>query len=91
MQIKLDIRPSPIAGQWYQADAKRLAAQIDRYLDEAELPEIEGQVLGVMAPHAGHVYSGSVAGYAFAAVRGLQPELVAVISPMHYQIGRAHV
>lgn len=84
MQIKLDIRPSPIAGQWYQADAKRLAAQIDRYLDEAELPEIEGQVLGVMAPHAGHVYSGSVAGYAFAAVRGLQPELVAVISPMHY-------
>jgi hypothetical protein len=37
-----------------------------------------------MAPHAGHIYSGSVAGYAFAALRGLRPETVAVVSPMHY-------
>jgi AmmeMemoRadiSam system protein B len=37
-----------------------------------------------MAPHAGHVYSGPVAGYAFAAVRGFQPEVVAVVSPMHF-------
>jgi AmmeMemoRadiSam system protein B len=37
-----------------------------------------------MAPHAGHRYSGSVAGYAFAALRGLRPDVVAVISPMHY-------
>jgi len=36
-----------------------------------------------MAPHAGHVYSGPVAGYAFGAVRGMQPELVAIVSPMH--------
>jgi len=36
-----------------------------------------------MAPHAGHRYSGPVAGYAFAALRGLQPEVVAVVSPMH--------
>jgi AmmeMemoRadiSam system protein B len=37
-----------------------------------------------MAPHAGHLYSGPVAGYSFAALRGLRPELVAVVSPMHY-------
>lgn len=84
MQNKLEARPSPIAGQWYQADAKRLAAQIDGFLDGAELPKIEGEVLGVMAPHAGHVYSGAVAGYAFAAVRGMVPEVVVVVSPMHY-------
>lgn len=84
MQNKLAARPSPIAGQWYQADAKRLASQIDRFLDGAELPALEGEVLGVMAPHAGHIYSGAVAGYAFAAVRGLAPELVIVVSPMHY-------
>ena len=40
-------------------------------------------MIGVIAPHAGHRYSGPVAGYAFAAVRGLTPGLVAVISPMH--------
>jgi hypothetical protein len=37
-----------------------------------------------MVPHAGHMYSGPVAGYAFSALRGLAPELVAVVSPMHY-------
>jgi AmmeMemoRadiSam system protein B len=30
------------------------------------------------------VYSGPVAGYAFAAVRNLQPDVVAVVAPMHY-------
>jgi len=44
---------------------------------------LDGDVVGVIAPHAGHRYSGPVAGYAFAALRSLSPELVAVISPFH--------
>lgn len=84
MDTMIDTRPSPIAGKWYPGDAQRLARSVDGYLNAAKLPEIHGEVVGVMAPHAGHIYSGAVAGYAFAAVRDLQPELVAVISPMHY-------
>jgi hypothetical protein len=78
-----DLRPSPIAGTWYDGNPQRLSQSVDEFLDRAELPELEGEVIGVIAPHAGHRYSGPVAGYAFAAVRGLAPELVAVISPMH--------
>jgi len=80
----LDVRPSPIAGTWYEGRPKALAAEIDRYLEQAELPELPGEVIAVVAPHAGHRYSGAVAGYAFAAVRGRAPDLVAVISPMHH-------
>ena len=54
-------------------------------------------MIGVIAPHAGHRYSGAVAGYAFAVLRGastaglskerldppLNAKLVAVISPFH--------
>jgi AmmeMemoRadiSam system protein B len=78
-----EFRPSPIAGQWYPGDAAQLARSVDRYMDEATLPEIPGQVVAVMAPHAGHMYSGPVAGYAFAALRGLSPDVVVVVSPMH--------
>jgi MEMO1 family protein len=78
-----DLRPSPIAGTWYDSNPQRLARSVEEYLDHAELPELDGEVVGVIAPHAGHRYSGPVAGYAFAAVRGLTPSLVAVISPMH--------
>lgn len=84
MTQTLDLRPSPIAGQWYPDNPKRLAASVDAYLEAARLPELKGELVAVMTPHAGHRYSGPVAGYAFAAVRGMQPKLVAVVSPMHY-------
>ncbi len=84
MAAMIDVRPSPIAGQWYPADPKRLASSVDAYMDDAHLPAIQGEVVAVVSPHAGHRYSGPVAGYAFAALRGLHPELVAVISPMHF-------
>ena len=77
------VRPSPIAGTWYDANPQGLAHSVDDYLEHARLPELPGEVIAVIAPHAGHVYSGPVAAYAFAAVRGLSPALVTVVSPMH--------
>jgi hypothetical protein len=84
MSKTMEVRPSPIAGQWYPADPRRLASQVDQYMDAAHLPELGGEIVAIMAPHAGHLYSGPVAGYAFAALRGLSPEIVVVVSPMHY-------
>jgi hypothetical protein len=84
MGTTINVRPSPIAGQWYEGNPKTLARVVDEYLDNAQLPELDGDVVAVIAPHAGHVYSGPVAGYAFAALRGRSPDLVAVISPMHH-------
>jgi AmmeMemoRadiSam system protein B len=77
------VRPSPVAGTWYEGNPAALAHAVDQYLDRAELPELPGEVVAVIAPHAGHIYSGPVAGYAFASVRGKTPDLVAVLSPMH--------
>lgn len=83
MSAVAEIRPSPIAGTWYSGDAERLRKQILGFLDLARLPELPGEVVAVVAPHAGHRYSGRTAGYAFAAVRGRSPRLVAVVAPMH--------
>jgi AmmeMemoRadiSam system protein B len=87
--MALDVRPSPLAGRWYDGDPEVLARSVDGYLDSAQLPELDGDVIAVIAPHAGHIYSGPVAGYAFAALRLLRqaqgsPDLVAVIAPMHH-------
>ncbi|NMC12541.1 MAG: AmmeMemoRadiSam system protein B [Chloroflexi bacterium] len=84
MKAVADVRPSPIAGRWYPADKELLAESVDEYIQSAVLPEIDGEVLGIVAPHAGHLYSGPIAGYAFAALRGLKPEVVVIVSPMHY-------
>jgi MEMO1 family protein len=89
--MALKVRPSPLAGRWYDADPDVLARKVDEYLDAAQLPDLEGELIGVIAPHAGHTYSGPVAGYAFAALRALrargprdEPDLVALIGPMHH-------
>jgi AmmeMemoRadiSam system protein B len=44
---------------------------------------LEGEVVGVIAPHAGHRYSGEVAAHAFRCFQGLSPEIVVVVSPLH--------
>ncbi len=78
------LRPSPIAGMWYEGRPTRLAEQVDDYMQRAELPDLPGELVAVIAPHAGHRYSGAVAGYAFAPLRGRAFDLVAVIAPMHH-------
>jgi MEMO1 family protein len=78
-----DLRPSPIAGTWYPGSKERLAQTVDDFLAAAVLPELDGEVVGVIAPHAGHRYSGRTAGYAFRALQGLSFDLAAVVSPMH--------
>lgn len=79
----LNLRPSPIAGTWYESDPKKLAARMDEYLSAAQLPELSGNIIAVIAPHAGYSYSGAVAAYAFAALRNLTPDLIAILSPYH--------
>ena len=79
----LDLRPSPIAGTWYEANPKTLAAKIDSYLNDTQLPEMNGEVIAVIAPHAGHRYSGHVAGYAFAILRNYNFDLIVILSPYH--------
>lgn len=79
----MDIRPSPIAGSWYPSNPIRLRHEIERYLEQAHPPALPGRVWGTLAPHAGLRYSGPVAAWAFACVRGSSPDIVVIASPWH--------
>ena len=50
MERVSDLRPSPIAGQWYEGDPEKLAKEVDQYLAQARLPVIRGEIFGVIAP-----------------------------------------
>lgn len=80
----MDVRPSPIAGRWYPAQPQALRASMDAFLTAAGQPDGGGEVIGLLAPHAGHQYSGAVAAHAFRAVQGMRPEVVALICPSHF-------
>jgi AmmeMemoRadiSam system protein B len=81
----MDIRPSPIAGLWYPGQPQTLQHDVDASLDAAARGAAPaGEVLALLAPHAGHRYSGAVAAHAFQAVRGLACDVVVVACPSHF-------
>ena len=77
------IRRPAVAGLFYPSDPDELREAIQEYIDRAETEAPEGSVVGLIAPHAGYVYSGSTAGRAYAAVRGRSYRRVVVMAPSH--------
>jgi AmmeMemoRadiSam system protein B len=83
-QIAGDVRPSPIAGTWYPGTPEQLAAAIDELLAAAPEAKVQGLIQGVVVPHAGYRYSGSIAARAFRLLQGLSYDWVVIIAPMHH-------
>jgi len=81
----LPIRRPAVAGQFYPDNPSVLERMIQDYLDKATLPAGLGQVRAVIAPHAGYIYSGPIAGYAFKALAGLPEKqwTVFLLGPSH--------
>lgn len=85
MEFKPTPRPSPIAGTWYTGEPSALSQQIDSYIKDAKVTEedVDGKVIGLAAPHAGHRYSGRTAGYAYKMLKDDEREMVIILSPYH--------
>ena len=85
MEFRSDARPSPIAGTWYAGNADVLTRQMEAFFGAVKLKkeDLNGSVLGLMVPHAGHRYSGQTAAYGYQAVAGEPRDLVVILSPMH--------
>jgi MEMO1 family protein len=77
-------RQAGVAGSFYPVDAKSLTAMMDDMLARATPPPVEGQILAAVSPHAGYQYSGPVAAYTYAALKGHKYSRVVVIAPSHY-------
>ena len=78
------VREPVWAGQFYDAEAPRLSAAIDGFLkDLPAAPEVRGDIRAIVVPHAGYVYSGRTAAYAYRLVRGKPYETVVIIGPSH--------
>ena len=82
---ELPVRQPAVAGSWYPGDADALRESIQKYVAKAALPDGLGTVHAVIAPHAGYVYSGPIAGYAFKALTTLPKKRWTV-----YLMGPAH-
>lgn len=90
------IREPAVAGTFYQGTAENLSQQIeDCYvhpLGPGKVPQLsskkEGNILGLVSPHAGYAYSGPVAAWGFyQVIRRQIPEVVVILGPNHRGFG----
>ena len=86
------VRSPAVAGTFYPDSPKVLSAQVGKFIHDAELKETDGELIGLIAPHAGYVYSGQVAGYTYKQLMGLSFDTVVLIGLSHrYRIDGAAI
>lgn len=77
------LRKSVIAGSWYPGNPSILKSDINRYIQNVPDRAIQGDVIGLIVPHAGYIYSGQVAAHAYKLVYGKKYDAVILIGPSH--------
>src|SRR5688500_3285701 len=82
--VMRDVRPSAVAGSWYPASRARLEEAVDAHLASATTSGTPGCPRAIIAPHAGLMYSGPVAAYAYTLVQRCRYAAVVLVGPSHY-------
>lgn len=78
------VKEPAVAGSFYPADKEKLAKAVDGYVAAAENKPADGRLIALIAPHAGYMYSGAVAGYTYNRLKGKDIETVILIGPSHH-------
>ncbi|MCE5200421.1 MAG: AmmeMemoRadiSam system protein B [Armatimonadota bacterium] len=92
------VRRAAVAGMFYDGDVSELRRSVEDCFmgtfGPGRAPEVsgerQGRVLGLVCPHAGYIYSGAAAAWAYNALAedGV-PDIAVIIGPNHQGVGAA--
>src|SRR5437763_10471359 len=77
------IRKAAVAGTWYPGSPSALRSAIDRHLAAVDR-DVDGDLVALIAPHAGLTYSGPVAAHAYRLLRGRTFDVAVLVGPSHF-------
>lgn len=78
-----EIREPAVAGAFYPDNPEVLSRDVKRFLENAKKEKLEGEIVALISPHAGYMYSGQVAAYAYKLIEGKAFDSVVVVAPSH--------
>jgi MEMO1 family protein len=80
------IRRAAVAGTWYPGTAAALSTAVDRLLAQAADNSVpaSGDLVALVAPHAGLTYSGPVAAHAYRLVDARAFDVAVLVGPSHF-------
>lgn len=77
------IREPAVSGTFYPERPEILSRDVKKYIESAKKEKVEGEIVALVSPHAGYMYSGSVAGHAYKLIEGETFNSVVVVAPSH--------
>ena len=82
------VRTPAVAGRFYPGRAEELLREVREFTSTGKIPVETGRIaaIGCVAPHAGYIYSGGVAGAVYSRVK--IPERCVILCPNHTGKGR---
>jgi AmmeMemoRadiSam system protein B len=78
------IRKTAVAGSWYPDNPTRLAGELDLYLQDATVEQPPHPPRALISPHAGLMYSGPVAAFAYKLLNGRSYRAIVLVGPSHF-------
>ncbi|NUN95402.1 MAG: AmmeMemoRadiSam system protein B [Candidatus Omnitrophica bacterium] len=83
--MTLRIKPANFADRFYPGSRKALEKALASFEEDAAegRMRVPGEIVGIVVPHAGYVYSGSTAAQSFHAARNTDPETVVALGLSH--------
>jgi len=76
------VREPAVAGMFYPANKNELHDQVRNYIRKASVKPYSS-IQAIIAPHAGYMYSGASAGYAYKVLTTKQFKRALVLAPAH--------
>ena len=77
------IREPAVAGMFYSGRKENLTREVAVFLENSNAVEDVEHIYGLVAPHAGYLYSGGVAARAYRQIVDREYDTIVVISPSH--------
>jgi AmmeMemoRadiSam system protein B/AmmeMemoRadiSam system protein A len=77
------VRKPLVADAFYPGDTKELKDFVDLYTRETATIQPDEEITGLIAPHAGYIFSGKVAGKAYKELKGRHYDAIIIIAPSH--------
>jgi AmmeMemoRadiSam system protein B len=77
-------RKSSVTGYFYPKDPVELKRMLSSYINNAPDVKVPGRLMGLVEPHAGYIYSGSVAAAGYKLLKQHEKKRIILLGPSHY-------
>jgi len=77
------IRQPAVSGTFYPESKEDLVSLIDHFLKQAAVEKLNKPPKALIVPHAGYIYSGPIAAYAYKVLKGFNFTTIVLLGPSH--------